>query len=192
MKTIKYLCISILSLTFLMSCSDDDNDNPVPVNEEEVITTLRVTLVPEGLGTSVTFESRDLDGDGPDAPIVTVSGDLIASTTYLGTVEVLNELEDPADDITLEVLDEAEEHQFFYELSNNSGIDITYTDQDANGNPIGVTFSLTTTTATVDNTLTVTLKHEPNKSAEGVNVGDITNAGGETDVEESFTFDVNN
>jgi hypothetical protein len=175
-----------------MSCSDDDNDNPVPVNEEEVITTLRVTLVPEGLGTSVIFESRDLDGDGPDAPVVTVSGDLNASTTYSGTVEVLNELEDPAEDITLEVLDEAEDHQFFYELSINSGIDITYTDQDANGNPIGVTFSLTTTTATVDNTLTITLKHEPNKSAEGVNVGDITNAGGETDVEESFTFDVNN
>lgn len=192
MKTIKFLCISILSLTFFVSCSDDDNDNPVPVNEEEVITTLKVTLVPQGFGTVVTFESRDLDGDGPDAPVVTVSGDLVASTSYSGTVEVLNELEDPAEDITLEVLDEAEDHQFFFSLSDNSGIDITYSDQDANGNPIGVEFSLLTSNASVGNILTVTLKHEPNKSAEGVNIGDITNAGGETDVEESFTFNVNN
>lgn len=192
MKTIKFLCISILSLTLFVSCSDDDNDNPVPVNEEEVITTLRVTLVPQGIGTVVTFESRDLDGDGPDAPIVTVSGDLVASTNYSGTVEVLNELEDPAEDITLEVLEEDEDHQFFFSLSDNSGIDITYSDQDSNGNPIGVEFSLITTTASVVNILTVTLKHEPNKSAEGVNIGDITNAGGETDVEESFVFNVSN
>ena len=33
---------------------------------------------------------------------------------------------------------------------------------------------------------TVTLRHEPDKSAQGVSAGDITNAGGETDIEVSL------
>ncbi|WP_298901988.1 type 1 periplasmic binding fold superfamily protein [uncultured Psychroserpens sp.] len=191
MKTIKYLFISILSLATFTNCSSDD-DNPPPVNEEEVITTLRVTLIPQGGGDTVTLETRDLDGDGPNAPVVTVSGDLAAMTTYAGSVVVLNELEDPADNITLEVQEEDEDHQFFYTLSNNSGVTVAYTDQDADGNPVGLAFTLTTSAASTNNTLTVTLRHEPNKSASGVSNGDITNAGGETDIDASFPFDVAN
>ena len=98
---------------------------------------------------------------------------------------VLNELEDPADNITAEVQAEDEDHQFFYTPTNNIAT-IAYTDQDANGNPVGLTFTVTTTAATTGN-LTVVLRHEPNKSATGVSDGDITNAGGETDIEVTFT-----
>jgi hypothetical protein len=48
---------------------------------------------------TVTLTSRDLDGDGPNAPVVTVSGDF--NTTYTGSVSFLNESITPADDITL-------------------------------------------------------------------------------------------
>ena len=56
-----------------MSCSDDD-DNPEEINEEETITTMTVTLTPQGGGTEIILASRDLDGDGPDDPDITVLG----------------------------------------------------------------------------------------------------------------------
>lgn len=182
MKNLKLLFASLITVTFV-SCSNDD---PSPVNEEEVITTVRVTLV--NGGNTITLQSQDLDGDGPNAPVVTVSGNLDTNTTYTGTIEFLNELENPAEDITLEVEEEGTEHQVFYQLSNNLGT-ITYTDTDTNGNPVGLTFNFETGNAG-SGTLTVTLRHEPIKTATGVSSGDITNAGGETDVEVSFPITV--
>lgn len=182
MKNLKLLFASLITVTFV-SCSNDD---PSPVNEEEVITTVRVTLV--NGGNTITLQSQDLDGDGPNAPIVTVSGNLDTNTTYTGTIEFLNELENPAEDITLEVEEEGTEHQVFYQLSNNLGT-ITYTDADTNGNPVGLTFNFATGNAGTGN-LTVTLRHEPIKTATGVSSGDITNAGGETDVEVIFPITI--
>ena len=58
MKNLKLVAVAFLGITSLISC--DNND--VPVNEEEVITTVTTTLTN---GTSViTLLSRDLDGDG--------------------------------------------------------------------------------------------------------------------------------
>ena len=48
-------------------------------------------------------------------------------------------------------------------------------------------FTLTTGDAASGN-ITIILRHEPVKDAEGVSDGDITNAGGETDI--SVTFPV--
>lgn len=184
----KYLFLfSSLVIMSLTSCSSND---PEIVNEEELITTLRVTLTPQGGGNVVTLQRQDLDGDdGPNDPVTTVSGPLQANTTYTGVTQVLNETESPAENITLEVEEEGDEHQFFYTFSNSIAT-VTYTDQDKNGKPIGITFNLATTTAGIGN-LTVTLKHEPNKAASGVSAGIITNAGGETDVEATFNLTVN-
>lgn len=183
----KYLFLfSSLVIMSLTSCSSDD---PEIVNEEELITTLKVTLTPNGGGSVVTLQLQDLDGDGPNAPVTTVSGPLQANTTYTGVTQVLNETESPAEDITLEVEEEGDEHQFFYTLSNSIAT-VTYTDLDVNDKPIGITFNLTTTTAGIGN-LTVTLRHEPNKTASGVSAGNIANAGGETDVEATFNLTVN-
>ena len=73
-----YTYALIASLLFV-SCSDDDD--PVAVNEEEVITTMIVTLVPSDASTNITLKTQDLDGDGPNAPVVTVLGNLKASLT---------------------------------------------------------------------------------------------------------------
>lgn len=83
MKYLNPAKILFLSATTLLavSCSNDDNG---PVNEEEVITTVTTTLT--GGGQVITLNSRDLDGDGPNAPVVNVSGNLAANTTYTGTV----------------------------------------------------------------------------------------------------------
>lgn len=185
MRTNKYAFVLLLSTLIFSSCSSDD-DNPAPVNEEEVITTLTITLVPEGGGETVILQSRDLDGDGPDAPVITVSGSFSLDTAYNGSVTLLNETETPPDNITLEVQEEDDEHQFFYTLSNIGTI--SYADMDANGNPVGLMFTLQTVASalTSNGILTVELRHEPAKNAPGVSDGDITNAGGETDIEASF------
>ena len=190
MKTNKYVFVLLLSTLILSSCSSDDN--PAPVNEEEIITTVRLTLTPELPSEVVIFESQDLDGDGPNAPEITITGTIVASTEYTGSVQFLNELSSPAEDITLEVIEEADEHQVFYTFTGNSGSTTTYSDLDQNGNPIGVNFSFNSGIVSTDNAVTVTLRHEPNKAAEGVSDGLIDNADGETDVEVTFPFNVIN
>lgn len=184
MKNLKLIALLVIPVLFSTSCSNDD----APVNEEEVITTVRTTLT--GGGQVITLTSRDLDGDGPNAPVVTVSGNLVAGTTYTGSTEFLNELEDPAEDITVEVEEEGADHQVFYQLPSSIGT-VTYTDTDANGRPIGLNFTLVAGTSGSTGTLTVTLRHDLNKSAAGVAGGDITNAGGSTDAAVSFSVAVN-
>lgn len=184
MKNLKLIALLVIPVIFSTSCSNDD----APVNEEEVITTVTTTLV--GGGQTITLTSRDLDGDGPNAPVVTVSGNLTAGTTYTGSTTFLNELESPAEDITVEVEEEGADHQVFYQLPSSIGT-VTYTDTDANGRPIGLNFTLVTGTSGSTGTLTVTLRHLPNKTASGVSGGDITNAGGNTDAAVSFSVAVN-
>lgn len=184
MKNLKLIALLVIPVIFSTSCSNDD----APVNEEEVITTVTTTLV--GGGQTITLTSRDLDGDGPNAPVVTVSGNLVAGTTYIGSTTFLNELESPAEDITVEVEEEGADHQIFYQLPSSIGT-VTYTDTDANGRPIGLNFTLVAGTSGSTGTLTVTLRHLPNKTASGVSGGDITNAGGNTDAAVSFSVAVN-
>lgn len=183
MKSIQFFVFAILATMFtISSCTVDD---PEPPNEEEVITTLIYTLTPNGGGDVVTFQFQDLDGDGGDTAIIT-NGTLTANTSYTGSVELLNEAESPVEDITVEIRAEAEEHQFFY-ATTATDLTIGYNDSDADNNPIGLETAVNTGAATTG-TLTITLRHEPMKSATGVASGDITNAGGETDIE--VTFDV--
>lgn len=184
MKNLKLIALLVIPVIFSTSCSNDD----APVNEEEVITTVTTTLV--GGGQTITLTSRDLDGDGPNAPVVTVSGNLTAGTTYTGSTTFLNELESPAEDITVEVEEEGADHQVFYQLPSTIGT-VTYTDTDTNGKPIGLNFTLVAGTSGSTGILTVTLRHLPNKTASGVSGGDITNAGGNTDAAVNFSVAVN-
>jgi len=184
-----YITFAFAALAFAACKKDDcvtDQPNPEIPNEEELITTLNFTLTPQDGGDAVTFSFTDLDGDGGEAPEL-VAPSLAANTVYTASVEVLNESEDPAEDITEEVEEEAEEHQFFYQ-SDVASFMVTYTDQDANGNPIGLATSVETGVA-ASGELTITLIHEPIKEADGVASGLIANAGGEADIE--VTFDLN-
>ena len=162
-----------ISLITIVSCSDDPED-PIVENEEEVITTLTYTLTPFKGGSAVVLSYRDLDGDGDGEPTIT-NGTLSPATTY-------------TESITEEIEEEDADHQFFFSTTV-SDLVVTYDDTDDDGNPVGLATSLTTGAAG-SGTLTVTLKHEPNKSASGVAGGDMANAGGETDISVSFTITV--
>lgn len=102
--------LGLVGVLALGGCADDGGDHDH--NESEVITTVRLTFTPEGGGTAVVAAFSDPDGDGgmsgSSDPIMLVSG-----TTYALAVELLDELQDPAVDITAEVAEESEEHQIF-------------------------------------------------------------------------------
>jgi hypothetical protein len=145
-------------------------------------------LTPQGGGDVVSLVFSDPDGDGAIAPTIT-GATLAANTVYNAVITLLNESVSPAEDITEEVEAEQEEHQFFFSTSGSLNLTVSYADQDADGNPLGL---LTTCTsgASSSGDLTVILRHEPNKNAEGVKDGDLTNAGGETDIEVTFPITI--
>ena len=182
----KFLKYSLLASTLIFaSCSDDDDNTPDPVNEEEVITTLIVSLEMingQSGSDTVVMQYQDLDGDGPDAATVTVSGSLNANTVYDGSIVLLNETEMPAENVTVEVEEEDDEHQFFYTVGSGLDVATEYANFDGDGNPLGTMFVLNVGSASSGG-LTFTLRHEPNKPNTG-----LENAGGSTDIE--VTFDV--
>ncbi|MCH9681066.1 MAG: hypothetical protein K0V04_06515 [Deltaproteobacteria bacterium] len=84
---------------------DHHGDN----HETEVLTTVRLTFTPQGGGDQATATFIDPDGDGG------MSGSaesivLAVDVTYDLQLEFFNELEDPVEDVTLEIEEEAEEH----------------------------------------------------------------------------------
>ena len=175
------LCAAVLLVpVFLQSC---DKDDPEPVNEEEVITTVEVTLVPAGSGSPVALKFFDADGEqGSIAPLITVSSSLRASTTYSAVIELRNETVNPPLNITNEVAEEADDHLFCFDVSGD--IVISYEDADRNGLPIGL-FSTWQVGAAGNAQVIVSLRHQA-----GTKTGECP-GGGESDVEITFNLAVN-
>ena len=184
--TIKLLAILFISALTFTACSeeDDHDDDDDHDHEEEVITTVTYTLTNNADNSEVTLKWFDVDGDGGEAPVLTVSGALAANATYTGAIELLNETESPAEDITVEIKEEDDEHEFFFS-SSVAGVSIEKTDVDEDGNPVGLETVVSTESAGTG-TFTVILRHEPKKP----NNGTAVDAGGSTDVEVTFTIEV--
>ncbi|WP_396600507.1 type 1 periplasmic binding fold superfamily protein [Algibacter sp. R77976] len=180
LNTIKLLTLFFVSSLALVSCSSDDDHDDDHDHEEELITTVIYTLT--NGNDVVTLEFQDLDGDGGADGTTTVSGSLSANTMYSGEIQLLNETESPAEDITEEVEEEGDEHEFFI-TSTISDIVITKNDTDADGNPIGIESTFSTGDAGTGS-LTIVLKHEPTKPNDGTS----SSAGGSTDVEVTFAI----
>ncbi len=176
------LAIAPVAFLSLSSCSKDKI--PEPVNEEEVITTLTMTFTPQTGESNVVWRWRDTDGDGGSVPEIT-SPALATNTNYELSITLLNETESPAENVTEEIEEEDDEHQFFLEKSNGLNATFTYDDKDDDGNPVGLSWEFNAASASTG-TLKITLRHKPNKTAADVASGDITNAGGETDIEVTF------
>lgn len=170
---------TIIMLCLLQGCEKD----PVIPNPEELITTLTYTLTPSGGGPVAQFSFRDADGDGGLPPEIEVDT-LSAGITYNGELRLLNESVSPVLDITDEIENEKDEHQFFYTI-NGLHATIEYQDLDNDGYPVGLSTSLFTAGPGQGN-IVITLRHLPDKTASGVSDGLLLNAGGETDIEVTF------
>jgi len=185
------------ALTTITACGDDGGGG----EDNEVITTVTLQLVPMGGGATVTASFNDADGDGGAAPTIDPLN-LITATTYAVTVRFLNALEDPPEEITEEVRDESDEHFLFFTGTAVNGpasnqptapLAHTYADMDANGLPIGLSNTFVTTPGTGQ--LTVTLRHLPPVNDSAVKTADlptqVKNSGfgslpGTTDVSVNF------
>jgi hypothetical protein len=190
-KQFKFYALFLAAAITISSCNTD-NENPKQVIEEELITTVIATYAPVGGGEVITLQFKDLDGEGANPPVISVSGNFKSYTAYNGTLQFKNELTAPAQDITKEILELDKEHQAFYQTTGNLN-PFTYataaSNFDTNGKPVGLQSVFTTTTAATGN-LTITLKHNPNKMGANVADGDITNSVGSIDVEVSFSITV--
>ncbi|MFA9189404.1 type 1 periplasmic binding fold superfamily protein [Flavobacterium magnesitis] len=190
-KQFKFYALALVAALTFSSCSND-NDTPEPVVEGELITTVIATYTPVGGGTAITMQFRDLDGVGGNPPVITASDNFKSNTTYNGALQFKNELANPAEDITEEILELDLEHQAFYQTTGTIN-PFTYgtasSNFDTNGKPVGLQ-SVFVTTGAASGTLTITLRHNPTKSEPNVSNGDITNAGGSTDIQVTFPITV--
>lgn len=173
--SIRRLAVWLVFPAVFVSCGPDD---PEPVNEEEVITTVEVTLTPSAGGVPVTLKFVDADGEqGSIAPLITVSSTLKAANTYDATVRFLNETVTPTEDISLEVEEESNDHLICFDASAN--ISIQYEDIDAKGLPLGLRTSWLTEQVGPA-AVTLSLRHQA-----GTKTGECPGSG-ETDVEVTF------
>ena len=180
-----FVGLFLLATMLLVSCDDD----PEPANEVELITTFTLTLTPVAGGSPVTLTFTDLDGDGPNAPVLsydptapgTAAALLAANTAYTGSIELLNESETPAEDVTEEIEEEDDEHLFCFTIGGGANIDYSYADEDDNGLEVGLITNWETFDASTG-TITIVLRHQP-----GVKNGQCP-GGGDTDIEVTFNI----
>jgi hypothetical protein len=182
MKTALFIGLSFV----LVNCKKNKDDAPTPQspNEQEQITTLHL-IVKDGGVLVDTFSFRDLDGPGGNAPTIETI-ELLENKSYTATLLLLDESKNPDVNISDEVAEEKNEHQFFYEVTT-ANLTVQYDDADDNGVPLGLE-TLMNTAGTNTGTLRVTLKHQPGVKPTTGN-GDITL--GDTDVEVEFDVNIN-
>lgn len=183
---------------FLASCSDDDDPTIIEEEEEEAITRVLLTFTPEEGGDAITATWFDADGDGAGAPTIDEI-DLVEGEEYTITMTLTNTLVSPEEDITAEIAEEDDEHMFFFAFTNNIFSDptgdgnvdnrndaINYNDEDANGNPVGLSTTWTAGEHTeAAGVFRVILKHQPDlKSAT------TTSEDGGTDVDITFPINI--
>lgn len=180
---IKKSILSAFMLAALFSCEKDGGEveDPDHDDHEELITTVKVNFTPTGGGATSTFQFVDADGEGGNEPTVFDTLMLSTGITYDVTLEFWNESETPAENITEEVLEEADEHLICFETVS-SELAVTRTDSDANSYEVGLESSWVAGAVSKGN-ITISLKHQGDEK-------DGTCAVGETDVEITFPFDI--
>lgn len=199
------LLLSMFSLVFVMSCSEDDehSDDDDHDHDEETEEITQVALTFTNVADLTDIASAiwiDADGDGALEPTI---GDieLVTGTEYTLTVTIANTLETPIEDVTAEILEEDADHQLFFGFtegifSDPTGVgnadtdltigDINYNDADDNDLPLGLSTQWTAGDVTSEaGTFRVVLKHQPDEKSATSTVDD-----GETDFDIEFVINV--
>lgn len=182
--------VSLFSLSMIAACvfslATSCSDDPTPGNEEELITFVKLKFTKAG-SEPLEFTWSDPDGEiGSGEPVVE-DVSLLADTEYDLSVSIGDESSGTLVDITADISEEATDHQFFFQPDSDleDVIDFSYGDEDDNGYPVGLGNNANTSDAG-SGKLKVILRHKPKKNAAGVADGDITHAGGDTDIEIEF------
>jgi hypothetical protein len=185
----------IFAFLLVISC---DKGEPVVVHEHEVFTRVVLEVKKDGETNfkKYTFEVEGHDDHGHDDHGDDDHGDddhgdehteveLDTNSTYHVGIFFYNDSDpDNIEDVTLEVIEEADAHQVFYEMTEISGFSIAAASddtKDSNGNPLFLKTSWTTASETSGDVMAY-LIHEPT-SKTGSARADF---GGATDVEIEF------
>lgn len=185
-----------LALGFIVGCSDDDDPEEMEMEmeneEEEEISRVLLTFTPDNGEDPVTATWLDADGQGSSAPTIDQI-DLVEGLSYTLTLALSNTLGSSDEDITAEIMEEADDHMFFFgftegifsDPSGNGNIDsrndpVNYNDQDSNGLPLGLSTSWTAGGHTDDPVeFTIVLKHQPGQKTA---TSDVTTGGTDIDI----------
>ena len=199
-KQILLLSMLVLALVFT-GCSDD---NPPPVEPQEVITTVVVTLTgADGMDYVMRWEDPEY---AVGEIMAGYSGDeSIPEGAYTGDIQLYNNTLPPEDEgytVTNEIMEEGDggsiDHQFFFTALGGLVVDsVAYLDLDSpaegqtapcgENKPIGQQFSMVAVSGMGE--LGVLLIHEPEKCADGMSDG-IWNGVGDDDVDLQFPLTV--
>ena len=204
--------LATLALLFAAGCTDvadDDGHSHSHDHDHGAITTLVVHFTPVGGGDTLTFTWADPDlTANPEIDPITLPDasdhDHHDAQSYTLDVEVWNELEDPTEDVTPEILELADQHQVFFTGSavegpatgSNSGaiIEHVYDDTDADGLPLGLS-NRVNTLDWGNGDLTVTLRHMPYEDGSPIKVEGLADTvandgfdaiGGDNDIQVTF------
>jgi len=165
-----------IDITFPLEIIEEGHEHS---EEEEVISQIVLSFTPTGGGDAVAATWFDSDGDGVESPSID-DINLAANTDYELSITLANTLGMEDEDITAEIMEEADEHMFFFEFSSDifsnptgdGNVDnrtdpLNYNDQDANGNPVGLSTNWTTGGATSSaGNFRILLKHQPELKTE--------------------------
>jgi len=152
-KTVRNLAIiAFASLTFTACSKDVETEE----NDNELITTIELHVTETGTSTTGVFKFEDLDGDGGAAPVIDAIT-LSPNKTYNVELKVLDKSKTPAVTISEEILEEGDDHRFYFEPTGAS-ITVNNLSNDANGLPLGLTSTWTTGAASTGK-LKITLRH---------------------------------
>jgi hypothetical protein len=185
MKNTKFLFIAITAVLMAFSCKKDKIDpvdNPPTQNEEELITTMKLTFIDSsGIDPTKEFYFKDADGPGGNPPSQFDTIRIEPNKTYWVSLELFNESVSPAENITSEVLAEAIEHLFCFTSNMSGNLSIVRTDSDGTYE-IGLASKWETTSAS-NGSVVIKLKHQPGIKNGSCDVG-------ETDIELSFVVEI--
>jgi hypothetical protein len=176
------LAAGVVSVALLStSCSESSHDHDH--GEHDVVTTITMVLVAEGSTDTLRYTWDDPDGAGGQPPSIDTIM-LAANTVYSAEIRILNDTEVPAEDLTSTIVNEGDQHQFFFRTSI-ADVALVATDQDVNGLPIGQRLRLTTGAAATG-TIGMDLSHYDSPAAK-----DGQTPSDETDISIDFPAVVN-
>lgn len=183
LSLIAFAVVSVLLNSCKPTCEKHPDDPECIENPEEVISTIQVIVKDSVTNNTIgTFQWKDADGDGAGLPTIDQIT-LSANTTYFVSLKLLNEIANPTEDMTVEIEEEANDHQFFYHV-HDANVAISYDDQDSNTPPLPIGIrTIWKTGAVSTGTAHITLKHQP-----GIKDGNETT--GDTDVDVEFVVKV--
>lgn len=195
-----FYLLFILVLGCMVSCSDDDDPMEMENEEEEVISQVRLTFTPDNGEDAIVATWLDADGEGSGAPTID-NIELEEDVTYTMDIELTNTLGTTDEDITAEIMEEDDEHMFFFSFTDglfsdptgNGNFDnrsdpINYNDQDGNGNPVGLSTTWTAGehTESGGGDFRIVLKHKP----DGLKTATSGASDGGTDIDITFPLSI--